>query len=67
MDAAGHGDRPRTAHDEAETAELFRAWVAGEPEGPMVVRHHDHLTQLAVPDGQAAPREGWPRGCNRGT
>lgn len=28
LDAPGHGDRPRTAHDEAEIAELFRARAA---------------------------------------
>lgn len=43
IDAPGHGDRPRTAHDEAEIAELFRARAAGEPEGPIVVRYNDHL------------------------
>ena len=50
IDAPGHGDRPRTAHDEAEVAELFRARAAGEPEGPIVVRYNDHLAQLAVPE-----------------
>ncbi|WP_326783569.1 alpha/beta hydrolase [Streptomyces sp. NBC_00151] len=54
IDAPGHGDRPRTAHDEAEIAELFRARAAGEPEGPIVVRYNDHLAELAVPEYQAA-------------
>ncbi|MFF1842224.1 alpha/beta hydrolase [Streptomyces sp. NPDC058232] len=53
IDAPGHGDRPRTAHDEAEIAELFRARAAGEPEGPIVVRYNDHLAELAVPEYQA--------------
>lgn len=53
IDAPGHGDRPRTAHDEAEIAELFRARAAGEPEGPIVVRYNDHLGKLAVPEYQA--------------
>lgn len=53
MDAPGHGDRPRTAHDEAEIAELFRARAAGEPEGPIVVRYNAHLAELAVPEYQA--------------
>ncbi|WP_275466684.1 alpha/beta hydrolase [Streptomyces noursei] len=53
IDAPGHGDRPRTAHDEAEIAELFRARAAGEPEGPIVVRYNDHLAKLAVPEYQA--------------
>ncbi|WP_393076428.1 alpha/beta hydrolase [Streptomyces sp. LN704] len=52
IDAPGHGDRPRTAHDEAEIAELFRARAAGEPEGPIVVRYNDHLARLAVPEYQ---------------
>lgn len=53
IDAPGHGDRPRTAHDEAEIAELFRARAAGELEGPIVVRYNDHLAELAVPEYQA--------------
>ncbi|WP_327286434.1 MULTISPECIES: alpha/beta hydrolase [unclassified Streptomyces] len=53
IDAPGHGDRPRTQHDEAEIAELFRARAAGEPEGPIVVRYNEHLAQLAVPEYQA--------------
>lgn len=54
LDAPGHGDRPRTAHDEAEIAELFRARAAGEPEGPVVVRYNAHLAELAVPEYRAA-------------
>ncbi|MEU6272044.1 alpha/beta hydrolase [Streptomyces populi] len=55
IDAPGHGDRPRTAHDEKEIAELFRARAraAGEPEGPIVVRYNAHLAELAVPEWQA--------------
>ncbi|HEY3686444.1 MAG TPA: alpha/beta hydrolase [Streptosporangiaceae bacterium] len=53
IDAPGHGDRPRTAHDDAEVADLFRARAAGEPEGPIVVRYNDHLARLAVPEYQA--------------
>ncbi|MDQ0808304.1 pimeloyl-ACP methyl ester carboxylesterase [Streptomyces sp. B3I7] len=53
IDAPGHGDRPRTAHDEAEIAELFRARAAGEPESPIVVRYNDYLAELAVPEYQA--------------
>jgi cephalosporin-C deacetylase-like acetyl esterase len=50
IDAPGHGDRPRTAHDEQEIAELFRARAAGEPEGPIVVRYNAHLAERAVPE-----------------
>lgn len=53
IDAPGHGDRPRTAHDEEEIAELFRARAAGEPEGPIVVRYNAHLAELAVPEWRA--------------
>ncbi|GAA2510618.1 alpha/beta hydrolase [Winogradskya humida] len=52
IDAPGHGDRPRTAHDEKEIAELFRARAAGEPEGPIVVRYNAYLASLAVPEWQ---------------
>ncbi|GGW52027.1 hypothetical protein GCM10010503_31220 [Streptomyces lucensis JCM 4490] len=53
IDAPGHGDRPRTAHDEAEIAALYRARAAGEPEGPVVVRYNAHLAERAVPEWQA--------------
>ncbi|MGD0700884.1 MAG: alpha/beta hydrolase [Trebonia sp.] len=53
IDAPGHGDRPRTAHDEEEIAELYRARAAGEPEGPIVVRYNEHLAQRAVPEWRA--------------
>jgi cephalosporin-C deacetylase-like acetyl esterase len=53
IDAPGHGDRPRTAHDEEEIAELYRARAAGEPEGPIIVRYNGHLAELAVPEWQA--------------
>jgi len=53
IDAPGHGDRPRTAHDEQEIAELFRTRDAGEPEGPVVVRYNAHLAERAVPEWQA--------------
>ena len=39
IDAPGHGDRPRTGRDEQEISELREAQAAGEPEGPIVVRH----------------------------
>ncbi|MFD5463617.1 alpha/beta hydrolase [Kitasatospora sp. NPDC127059] len=54
LDAPGHGDRPRSAHDEAEIAELFRARAAGEPEGPIVVRYNAHLAALSLPEWVAA-------------
>ncbi|MFE2427914.1 alpha/beta hydrolase [Streptomyces sp. NPDC059373] len=53
IDAPGHGDRPRTAHDEQEIAALYRARAAGEPDGPIVVRYNAHLAELAVPEWRA--------------
>ena len=53
IDAPGHGDRPRSEHDEREIAELFRARAAGEPEGPIVVRYNAYLADLAVPEWRA--------------
>jgi pimeloyl-ACP methyl ester carboxylesterase len=53
IDAPGHGDRPRTEHDEQEVAALYAARAAGEPEGPIVVRYNAHLADLAVPEYQA--------------
>ncbi|MCK7625887.1 alpha/beta hydrolase [Streptomyces sp. RS10V-4] len=53
IDAPGHGDRPRTAYDEQEVAELRRAQAAGEPEGPIVVRYNARLAELAVPEWRA--------------
>ncbi|MFB7633438.1 alpha/beta hydrolase [Streptomyces sp. NPDC056149] len=53
IDAPGHGDRPRTAHDEQEIAELRAAQAAGEPTGPIVVRYNARLAELAVPEYQA--------------
>ncbi|MER6140427.1 alpha/beta hydrolase [Streptomyces sparsogenes] len=50
IDAPGHGDRPRTAYDEQEIAELYRARAAGEPEGPIVVRYNAQLAERAVPE-----------------
>lgn len=53
IDAPGHGDRPRTAQDEREIAELRAAQAAGEPEGPVVVRYNARLAELAVPEWRA--------------
>ena len=53
IDAPGHGDRPRTAYDERETAALYRARSAGEPEGSVVVRYNADLAQRAVPEWRA--------------
>ncbi|HET9172254.1 MAG TPA: alpha/beta hydrolase [Actinospica sp.] len=53
IDAPGHGDRPRTEHDEREVEALYAAREAGEPEGPIVVRYNAHLAERAVPEYRA--------------
>ncbi|WP_328318320.1 alpha/beta hydrolase [Streptomyces sp. NBC_00388] len=53
IDAPGHGDRPRSARDEQEIAELRKAQAAGEPEGPIVVRYNARLAEVAVPEWRA--------------
>ncbi|WP_331748020.1 alpha/beta hydrolase (plasmid) [Streptomyces sp. NBC_00984] len=53
IDAPGHGDRPRTARDEQEIAQLRKAQAAGKPEGPIVVCYNARLAELAVPEWQA--------------
>jgi len=53
IDAPGHGDRPRSAQDERDIAELRQAQAAGEPQGPIVVGYNARLAELAVPEWQA--------------
>ncbi|MEU8629101.1 alpha/beta hydrolase [Streptomyces sp. NPDC048669] len=53
IDAPGHGDRPRTAHDERERAALSEAWATGEPVSPIVVRYNEHLAELSLPEWRA--------------
>jgi pimeloyl-ACP methyl ester carboxylesterase len=53
IDAPGHGDRPRTAHDEAEIAVMQEAMATGVPVGPIVVRYNAHLAEQAVPEWRA--------------
>jgi len=54
IDAPGHGDRPRTAHDEHARAELQQAMAAGETERvtSISVRYGTALAKRAVPDWQ---------------
>src|SRR5262245_16224055 len=40
IDAPGHGDRPRTDHDERLVATIRQRMAAGEPVGPYVARHN---------------------------
>ncbi|MEY9926833.1 pimeloyl-ACP methyl ester carboxylesterase [Catenulispora sp. GP43] len=53
IDAPGHGDRPRTDHDEREIDAMFAAREAGQPEGPIIVRYNAHLAEQAVPEWSA--------------
>ncbi|WP_458247932.1 alpha/beta hydrolase [Streptomyces sp. MAI_2237] len=53
IDAPGHGDRPRTAHDEREIAVMQEAMATGRPVGPIVVRYNAHLAERAVPEWRA--------------
>ncbi|MFI2607821.1 alpha/beta hydrolase [Kitasatospora sp. NPDC018619] len=53
IDAPGHGERPRSAQDEADVAELRRAQAAGAPLGPVVVPFNARLAELAVPEWRA--------------
>jgi len=53
VDAPGHGDRPRSAQDERDIAELRKAQAAGAPEGPIVVPYNARLAERAVPEWQA--------------
>ncbi|NLU73857.1 alpha/beta hydrolase [Streptomyces sp. HNM0575] len=53
IDAPGHGDRPRSAHDEQEIAELRKVQAAGAPEGPVVVPFNARLAGLALPEYRA--------------
>ncbi|MFK0168673.1 alpha/beta hydrolase [Streptomyces sp. NPDC090306] len=54
LDAPGHGDRPRTDHDEREIGVMQRAMADGDPVGPVVVRYNAHLAERAVPEWRAA-------------
>jgi dienelactone hydrolase len=53
IDAPGHGDRPRTAHDDREIDLMQRAMEAGEPVGEIVVRYNAHLAERALPEWRA--------------
>ena len=54
LDLPGHGDRPRSAVDEAHRADLRRAVQAGEPLDEIVDAFILPLVEQAVPEWQAA-------------
>jgi alpha-beta hydrolase superfamily lysophospholipase len=55
IDAPGHGDRPRTEHDEQVRADLRQAMSAGDTESvkSISVRYGISLAERAVPEWQA--------------
>ncbi|MGF1428397.1 alpha/beta hydrolase [Kitasatospora sp. LaBMicrA B282] len=54
IDAAGCGDRPRSAHDQQARAELRRAMQAGEPVDGIFESFVGPLVENAVPEWRAA-------------
>lgn len=53
IDAPGHGDRPRTEHDDRFAAELRKLMAAGEPVGSHVAQYNVGLAARAVPELQS--------------
>jgi pimeloyl-ACP methyl ester carboxylesterase len=50
IDAPGHGERPRTEHDERLTAIIRQRMATGEPIGPQIARANAERATLAVPE-----------------
>lgn len=50
VDAPGHGDRPRTEHDETATAAIRQGIEAGQPTGPFIAAYNAELTRRALPE-----------------
>jgi pimeloyl-ACP methyl ester carboxylesterase len=53
IDMPGHGDRPRTAEDEQQVADIRQRRAAGTPLGPIITAYNARLAARAVPDWQA--------------
>jgi hypothetical protein len=53
IDMPGHGDRPRTAGDEQQVADIRQGRAAGVPLGPIITAYNARLAARAVPDWQA--------------
>ncbi|WP_405769619.1 lysophospholipase [Actinacidiphila glaucinigra] len=53
IDAPGHGDRPRTADDEAAAVRIREAVASGGPVAPLVAAHNAALATRAVPEWRA--------------
>lgn len=54
IDAPGHGDRPKSEHDERSAAAIRHRIEAGEPAGELIVAYNTELTRRAVPEWRAA-------------
>ena len=50
IDAPGHGDRPRSAQDQAWVDAMLRARDAGEPLAPIIAPFNGSLAERAVPE-----------------
>lgn len=50
IDAPGHGDRPRTAADEAAAVRIREAVASGGPVAPLIAAHNAALATRAVPE-----------------
>ena len=53
IDAPGHGERPRTEHDERLTTTLRQRMAAGEPIGPLIARDNTERAALTIPEWHA--------------
>jgi pimeloyl-ACP methyl ester carboxylesterase len=53
IDAPGHGDRPRSEHDERSTAAIRQKMGAGEPAGSLIASYNAQVTRQAVPEWRA--------------
>ncbi|MCK9931983.1 alpha/beta hydrolase [Frankia sp. Mgl5] len=53
IDAPGHGDRPKTAHDEQFTARLRQQMAAGEPVTALIAQDNARRATQAIPEWQA--------------
>ena len=53
IDAPGHGDRPRSEHDERFAAGIRERMAAGEPIGPQIARDNTERSARAVPEWRA--------------
>lgn len=53
IDAPGHGDRPRTADDEAAAVRIREAVASGGPVAPLVASHNAALAARSVPEWRA--------------